>query len=43
VFYVQGSIHIIVFVQDASGSVNELRELHKYNEVRMTRVRKNNL
>jgi hypothetical protein len=40
VFYAQGSIHIIVFVQDASGTVNELRELHKYNEVRMTRVRK---
>ena len=40
VFYAQGSIHIIVFVQDASGTVNELRELHKYNEVRMRRVRK---
>jgi len=40
VYYAQGSIHIIVFVQDASGTVNELRELHKYNEVRMTRVRK---
>jgi hypothetical protein len=40
VFYAQGSIHVIVFVQDASGAVNELRELHKYNEVRMTRVRK---
>jgi Domain of unknown function (DUF4440) len=39
VFYAQGSIHIIVFVQDASGAVNELRELHKYNEVRMPRVR----
>jgi len=40
VFYAQGSIHIIVFVQDASGRVNELRELHKYNEVRLTRVHK---
>lgn len=39
VFYAQGSIHIMVFVQDASGAINEVRELHKYNEVRMIRVR----
>jgi hypothetical protein len=37
VFYQQGSIHIMVFVQDQQGEVNEVRELHKYNEVRMTR------
>lgn len=38
VFYQQGSIHIMVFVRDGSGAVNEVRELHKYNEVRMKRV-----
>jgi hypothetical protein len=38
VFFQKGSIHIIVFVQDKSGAVNELRELHKYNEVRMQRA-----
>lgn len=37
VFYQQGSIHIMVFVQDRDGAVNEVRELHKYNEVRMRR------
>ncbi|MGH3185139.1 MAG: hypothetical protein ACRDOE_24980, partial [Streptosporangiaceae bacterium] len=34
VFFQQGSIHIMVFVQDRSGAVTEVRELHKYNEVR---------
>jgi hypothetical protein len=34
VFYQQGSIHLYVFVQ-ASGAVTEVRELHKYNEVRL--------
>jgi len=38
VFFQQGSIHVMVFVQDRSGSVTEVRELHKYNEVRMQRV-----
>jgi hypothetical protein len=37
VFYQQGSIHIMVFVQDRQGAVNEVRELHKYNEVSMKR------
>jgi Domain of unknown function (DUF4440) len=35
VFYQQGSIHIYVFVQPAGKAITELRELHKYNEVRM--------
>ncbi|MGH8132738.1 MAG: nuclear transport factor 2 family protein, partial [Steroidobacteraceae bacterium] len=38
VFFQQGSIHIMVFVQDRSGAVTEVRELHKYNEVRMKRI-----
>lgn len=38
VFYVKGSIHIVVFVRGASGAIDEVRELHKYNEVRMRRV-----
>lgn len=38
VFFQKGSIHIVVFVQDKSGAVTEVRELHKYNEVRMQRV-----
>ena len=38
VFFQQGSIHVMVFVQDKSGAVTEVRELHKYNEVRMQRV-----
>jgi hypothetical protein len=38
VFYQKDSIHIMVFVQDRSGAINEVRELHKYNEVRMHRV-----
>jgi hypothetical protein len=37
VFHQKGSIHIMVFVQDKNGAVNEVRELHKYNEVRMQR------
>jgi hypothetical protein len=39
VFHQKGSIHIMVFVPDQSGAVNEVRELHKYNEVRMQRIR----
>jgi ketosteroid isomerase-like protein len=38
VFYQQGSIHILVFVRGAAGAITEVRELHKYNEVRMKRV-----
>lgn len=38
VFFVQGSIHIMVFVRDSSGQVTEAIELHKYNEVAMQRV-----
>jgi hypothetical protein len=38
VFFQQGSIHIMIFVRDASGSIGEVRELHKYNEVRMKRA-----
>ena len=38
VFYQKGSIHIMVFVRDKSGAVNEVRELHKYNEVKMKRM-----
>jgi len=38
VFYQKGSIHIMVFVPDKNGAVNEVRELHKYNEVRMKRA-----
>jgi Domain of unknown function (DUF4440) len=37
VFYQKDSIHIMVFVQDRGGAINEVRELHKYNEVRMHR------
>lgn len=38
VFHQQGSIHLMIFVRDRSGAVNEVRELHKYNEVRMKRI-----
>jgi hypothetical protein len=38
VYYQQGSIHLMIFVRDTSGAVNEVRELHKYNEVRMQRI-----
>jgi hypothetical protein len=38
VFHQSGSIHIMVFVKDPTGAVNEVRELHKYNEVKMRRV-----
>jgi Domain of unknown function (DUF4440) len=38
VYYQQGSIHLLIFVRDPGGAVNEVRELHKYNEVRMQRV-----
>jgi uncharacterized protein DUF4440 len=38
VFFQQGSIHIMIFVRDETGAISEVRELHKYNEVRMKRV-----
>lgn len=38
VFFVQGSIHTMVFVRDPAGHVAEAIELHKYNEVAMRRV-----
>ena len=38
VFFQQGSIHVMVFVQDSSGAIDEVRELHKYNEIRMRRI-----
>jgi Domain of unknown function (DUF4440) len=38
VFFQKGSIHIMVFVQDGTGAIIEVRELHKYNEVIMKRV-----
>lgn len=38
VFFQKGSIHIMVFVRDTNGAITEVRELHKYNEVRMQRV-----
>lgn len=41
VFHQKGSIHLMVFVREASGAVNEVRELHKYNEVRMRRLAAN--
>ena len=37
VFFVQGSIHTIVFVRDPAGRITEALELHKYNEVAMRR------
>lgn len=38
VFFQEGSIHTMIFVRDRSGAVSEVRELHKYNEVRLKRV-----
>jgi Domain of unknown function (DUF4440) len=38
VFFQQGSIHIMIFVRNDSGTISEVRELHKYNEVRMQRA-----
>ena len=41
VFFQGGSIHMMVFVKDKSGAVTEVREIHKYNEVRMQRASHN--
>ena len=38
VFFVQGSIHTMVFVRDPAGHVTEAIELHKYNEIAMRRA-----
>lgn len=38
VFFVQGSIHTMVFVRDSSGHVAGALELHKYNEIAMQRI-----
>jgi hypothetical protein len=38
VFFQAGSIHTMIFVQDSSGAVSEVREIHKYNEVHMVRA-----
>lgn len=38
VFFVQGSIHTLVFVRDSAGNVTQAIELHKYNEIAMQRV-----
>jgi len=38
VYYQQGSIHLMIFVRDGAGAITEVRELHKYNEVRMQRM-----
>lgn len=38
VFFVQGSIHTMVFVPDGGGHIAEVLELHKYNEVAMQRI-----
>lgn len=38
VFFEQGSIHTLVFVQKAGDGITEALELHKYNEVALPRV-----
>ena len=38
VFFVQGSIHTMVFVRDGNGRITESIELHKYNEIVMPRT-----
>lgn len=38
VYFQSGSIHTMVFVPGADGKIVELREIHKYNELVMTRV-----
>jgi len=35
VFHQKGSIHLMIFVKNSAGAVTEVREIHKYNEVRM--------
>jgi hypothetical protein len=38
VFFVQGSIHTLVFVRDPAGRITQALELHKYNEIAMQRT-----
>lgn len=38
VFFQSGSIHTMIFVKDAKGAITEVREVHKYNEVREFRL-----
>lgn len=38
VFFQAGSIHTMIFVQDGKGAVNQVREVHKYNELAYSRV-----
>ncbi len=40
VFFQKGSIHTMIFVPDAAGAITQVREVHKYNELIMTRVRR---
>lgn len=42
VYHQKGSIHIMVFVKNARGVVDEVLELHKYNEVVLQRISKRN-
>jgi hypothetical protein len=39
VFFQKGSIHTMIFVEDAAGVITEVCEVHKYNELVMKRVR----
>lgn len=39
VFFQSGSIHTMIFVPDRNGRIVEVREVHKYNELRMARIR----
>lgn len=39
VYFQSGSIHTMVFVPGPQGKIKEVREIHKYNELVMTRVR----
>jgi hypothetical protein len=41
VFFQAGSIHLMIFVKNEAGAVTEVREIHKYNEVRMQRASRN--
>jgi hypothetical protein len=38
VFFQKGSIHTMIFIEDAAGRVTEVVMLHKYNEVAMHRL-----
>ena len=38
VFFVQGSIHTMVFVRDPAARITEALEIHKYNEIALRRI-----